>query len=347
MLKVHASATAALFVIVCAAGACRKPEESGGKAATDSKAGTASTATAPEAPKPVPETLPDVLARINGEEVTKTDFEQFIAQMEINAGQKVSKEQRNEVYRKALDQLVTIKVLSQEVKTRGVKADDNAVDEQMQKIRAQFKTDEDYRKALTSRGVTPDKLRADMLTESRINTMMDIESGGTPTVTEGDVRAFYEKNPERFRQAEAVRASHILIRAKPGDEAARKAARARIVALHKQAKAGRDFADLARRHSEDGSAQSGGDLGFFTKDRMVPEFADAAFAMKPGDVSNIVETSYGYHIIKLADRRPGATVPLEEVTGQVRQFLSEERKREKAEAFVKVLRSKSKIEVLI
>ena len=351
MLNVRSSAVIALVVSASLAAGCRKPADAERAPAANAQKPAANAAASPpwaaESIKPVPEVLPDVLARVNGESVTKSDFEQFISQMEMNAGQPVPKEQRNEIYRKALDQLVTIKLLSQEVKSRGVKPDDKAVDDQMQKIRSQFSSDEEYRKALASRGVTPEKLRADMANESCINNMMNAEAAGGAAVTDAEIREFYEKNPDRFKQPEAVRASHILIRVQPGDEAGKKKARATIEGIYKQAKSGKDFGDLARKHSADSSAQRGGDLGFFTKDRMVPEFANAAFALKPGEISNIVETSYGYHVIKVVERRPTSDIPLEQVTEQVRQFLTQERHQQKAEAFVKVLKSKSKIEVLI
>jgi peptidyl-prolyl cis-trans isomerase C len=80
---------------------------------------------------------------------------------------------------------------------------------------------------------------------------------------------------------------------------------------------------------------------------MVPEFSNTAFALKPGQVSDIIQTSYGYHVIKVAERRPASNIPLEQVTERVRQHLTQTRQQEKAEAFVKVLRSKSRIEVLI
>ena len=117
--------------------------------------------------------------------------------------------------------------------------------------------------------------------------------------------------------------------------------------VHQQAKAGRDFDDLARKYSADSSAERGGDLGFFTKDRMVPQFADAAFALTPGQISDIVQTSYGYHVIKVMDRRPAGDIPLAQVTAQVREYLTQQRQREKADALVTVLRNKSRIEVLI
>jgi peptidyl-prolyl cis-trans isomerase C len=267
--------------------------------------------------------------------------------MEMAAGQRVPKEQRDEIYRKALDDLINVRLLRNEVTARNFPADEKAVEEQMQKIRSQFPSDEEYRKALSSRGMTPEQLRANLLDETRINKMMEAEAAGVTPVTDAEIREFFEKNPDKFKEPEAVRASHILIRVQPGDEAAQKKALAAIQSVHKQAKAGKDFSDLARKYSADGSAERGGDLGFFTKDKMVPEFANAAFALEPGQISDIVQTSFGYHVIKVIERRPARSIPLEQVTEQVRQRLTQTRQQEKAEAFVKVLRSKSKIEVLI
>ena len=341
MFKASRSAIVALACVVVSSSACRKFPTAENKSAPAAEAAVA------DPKKPVPETLPDVLARVNGEAITKADFEQRIAQMEMAAGQRVPKEQRDAIYRKALDDLINVKLLKNEVTARKFPADEKTVDEQMQKVRSQFPSDEEYRKALSSRGMTPETLRANMLDETRINKMMEAEAAGVTPVTDAEIREFFEKNPDKFKQPEAVRASHILIRFQPGDEAAQKKALALIQSVHKQAKAGKDFGDLARKYSADGSAQRGGDLDFFTKDRMVPEFANAAFALKPGQISDIVQTSFGYHVIKLTERRPGGSIPLEQVTEQVRQHLTQTRQREKAEAFVKVLRSKSKIEVLI
>jgi peptidyl-prolyl cis-trans isomerase C len=341
---VKALRVAVALCLVCTVGlltACRKTA-----ATNDNKSAAPSTASA-DLNKPVPETLPAVVARVNGENITKADFEQHISRLEMSAGQQVPKAQRNEIYRKALDRLIDLKVLRNEVKSRNLQVDEKIVDEQMQKIRGQFPSEEEYKKALSAKGMTPEQLRTELLDESRITKMMETEAGAGPAVSDADIRDFYEKNPDKFRQAESVRASHILIRVQPGDETARKKALATIQNLQRQAKAGKDFGDLARRFSNDSSAQGGGDLGFFTKDRMVPEFANAAFALKPGEISGVVQTSYGYHIIKLTERRPAATVPLEQVSGQVREYLTKQRQQEKAEAFVKGLRSKSKVEVLI
>ncbi|MEO6214353.1 MAG: peptidylprolyl isomerase [Vicinamibacterales bacterium] len=349
MLNVRWSAVAVL-ALVATVTACRKPS------GEDKKPGTTAPATqgqptpppVAEPVKPLPEQLPEVLARVNGEDVKRSDFDKLIAQMEMSAGQPVPKERRDQVYRSALDQLVTYTLLGQEIKARGITADEKLVEEEMKQVRGQFKTEQEFEKALTGRGLTPERLRADMKREAGIKVMMDAEVAGTVPVTDEDIRTFYEKNPDKFKQPEGVRASHILIPLPQGGDAdAKKAAKTKAESLLKQIKGGGDFAKLAQEHSSDGSAQQGGDLGFFTRGQMVGPFEQAAFGLKPGQVSDLVETQFGFHIIKTTERKEPSTVPLEQVTDRVREFLTGQRKQERGEAFITGLKSKSKIEVLI
>ena len=296
--------------------------------------------------KPVPETLPDVLARVNGEAVTKGDFEKFIAQMEMNAGSPVPPDRRNEIYRNALDRLVDLKLLTQEAKSRGVKGDEQQVTSEIQGIRGRFPSEEEFNKALAAQNMTAEKLPEDMLTQTGVNKMMEEATAGAAPVSDADVKDFYDKNPDKFKRPEQVRASHILIKTE-GDEAAKKKARASAEAVLKDVKSGKDFATLAKQHSSDGSAQQGGDLGFFVKEQMVPEFSNAAFALQTGQTSGIVESQFGFHIIKVTDRKAPEAIPLEQVAPQVKNYLTQQRQQERAQAFVKTLRDKAKIEVLI
>jgi peptidyl-prolyl cis-trans isomerase C len=193
-----------------------------------------------------------------------------------------------------------------------------------------------------------DRLRADARLDMVITRMLDAEVATAEPATDAEVKAFYEKNPEKFKQEEALRASHILVMVdEKADDATRKKARAQIDRILKRARAGEDFAELAKAHSQDGSAAQGGDLDFFARGRMVPAFDKAAFALETGEISDVVTTEFGYHIIKATDRRAAQTVPLETVSPQVKQYLTNQKKQERADAFVAGLKQKSRIEVLI
>jgi peptidyl-prolyl cis-trans isomerase C len=178
---------------------------------------------------------------------------------------------------------------------------------------------------------------------------MEAELSTIPGPSDAEAKDFYTKNPNEFKQEETVRASHVLIKVDPGADAAAKAkAKATIDSVLKKAKAGQDFARLAREYSQDeGSAAQGGDLDYFPKGRMVPEFSNAAFAMQPGQISDVVTSQFGYHVIKVTERKPGRVVPFEEAVPQIKQFLERQKKQDKQNAFVDGLKKKSKIEVLI
>ncbi len=141
-------------------------------------------------------------------------------------------------------------------------------------------------------------------------------------VTDRDIEMHYQDRREEFRQEEEACASHILVKVKAGEAAeGHPEAEARAIAqgLLDQVRAGGDFAALAKASSEDqGSAQSGGDLGCFPPGRMVPEFDDAVFALAPGQVSELVKTSFGYHVIRLASKRESTVLPLAQVKERIR-----------------------------
>ena len=142
-------------------------------------------------------------------------------------------------------------------------------------------------------------------------------------VPASDIERAYNSNIEQYSTPEQVRASHILLKTEGKDEAAVKAAAEDVL---KQAKSGADFAALAKKYSEDESnAKNGGDLDYFGRGKMVPEFDQAVFAMEPGQISDLVKTQYGYHVIKLVDKKPGSTRPLAEVRQQINDQLAFER----------------------
>jgi peptidyl-prolyl cis-trans isomerase D len=138
-----------------------------------------------------------------------------------------------------------------------------------------------------------------------------------------EVERYYNDNIELFSTPEQVRASHILFKTEGKDEAAVRAAAEKVLA---EAKAGADFAELAKKHSEDESnAKLGGDLDYFTRGRMVPEFEEAAFTAQPGLIPDLVKTGFGFHIIKVADKKAGTTRTFDEVKAQIREQLVGER----------------------
>jgi len=328
-------------------GGCKKDTPETAKAA--SPAPTAAQTAAPAPPKPVPAELPDVLARVNGRAVTKAEFQQAVRNLEAQAGGPVPPDRRDLIYRQVLDQLVGFRLLVQESEVRKTPIPETEITSRLAEIRKQFPDEAAFKAALAERGTTPEKLAAEF--REQLAAMKLVETVVTPTVAVGDQQLdeFYKKNPERFQQPEAVRTSHILIRVpEKAEAAARRAARAEADRVRAAAFKGEDFAALAKQHSQDqGSAVNGGDLGFVVRGQTVPAFEEAAFSIKPGQVSQVVETTFGYHVLKVGEHRAARTVPLDEVKGEVTEFLKQQQLQEKTAAFVEQLKAKAKVEILI
>jgi peptidyl-prolyl cis-trans isomerase C len=305
-------------------------------------------APAPEPVKPVPAQLPDVVARVNGEELSKAEFELALHNLEGQAGRPVPPEQRDEVCRNLLNNLIAFRLLRQETTRRHLTATSEELDAAMKQVRGQFPNEAAFKQALTSQKLTLAQLRDETRANLLIARMLDQELASQVEVKPSEVSDFYEKNPDRFKQPESVHASHVLIAVPQGaDEATRKAARAKAEEVLQKARAGSDFAALARTYSNDASKQHGGDLGFFPRGQMVPAFDAAAFTLEPGQISDIVETPFGYHVIKVLEKRPAQTVPFGEVSARIEQYLQQEKRQEKTKAFVETLKTKGTVEVLI
>lgn len=168
-------------------------------------------------------------------------------------------------------------------------------------------------------------------------------------VDEKEIRRFYEESKSRFEVPEKVRARHILIKVdRTAPAEALEKARDKAKNILKKVRAGEDFSELASRFSEDpGSKQNGGDLGFFPRGRMAPEFEKAAFSLKPGEVSEIVQTNFGFHIIKADQKMEPSIQPLENVKEQLRKKLTVDRKREAVDAYVDKITKEAGVEFFV
>lgn len=303
----------------------------------------------PPAAKPVPAQLPEVLAKVNGDAIQRVEFERALRNLEAQAGGPVPADRRDVIYRQVLDQIVALKLLAQESQARKVAIPDAEVDGRLNQIKGQFPNEQAFTEALAQRQMTPDKLKADIRQQLAAMKLVQAEVESTVKVGDPEIQAFYQKNPDRFQQPEAVHVAHVLIRIpENGDAAAKQKAKTEADSVLAQAKKGTDFAALAKKHSQDTqSAANGGDIGFVAKGQAVPAFEAAAFALKPGQLSGVVESPFGYHVIKGIEHRPGRTIPLDEVKGQVGEFLKAQQMEEKTTAFVEKLKVKGKVEILI
>jgi len=304
---------------------------------------------APAAAKPMPPQIPDVLARVNGEKIERWEFDNAVKRMEARAGGPVPPDKRDEVLRGVLDQLVAYHLLAQESRARKLPVADADVDARLADIRKSFATEDAFKQGIAAQGLTLDQLKSQAKTSLEVAKVIDSEVNSKVTVQDPEVKTFYDSNLDRFKQGDSVHAAHILIGVPQNAPPEQKAeAKTKAAAVLKTIKAGGDFATLARANSSDsGSAQNGGDLGFFPKGQMTPAFEAAAFKLKPGTVSPLVETPFGFHIIKVIERRAPRTAPFAEVSGQIKDFLLQGQREQKLEQFVEQVKAKGKVEILV
>jgi peptidyl-prolyl cis-trans isomerase C len=345
------------ILIIAVLAACSRTESASAKPQAAPAAPAASAQSAPTTPaappqapaiKPVPAQLPEVVARVNGEAISRKDLEDAIRAIAGRAGP-VPPAERDRVYRGVLDDMIGYRLMIQEAKARKVTIADADIDAQVAQIRSQFPNDAQFQQALAAQNTTIEAVRNDTRDEMSAAKLVDGEIASKIAVKPEAVTDFYNKNQDKFQQGPRVRASHILIGIpQNADAATKQQAKSKAEALLKDLKAGKDFAEAAKANSQDpGSAPNGGDLGYFEQGQMVPPFEQAAFALKAGEMSDVVETQFGYHIIKVAEKQNSRVVPLDEAKGQIEEYLTQQNRHAQTELFVQALRMKAKIEVLI
>lgn len=298
------------------------------------------------------------VARVNGVGIPRADFERNLAfvlrrespgdEIEAGAGREsggdpaaAAAEQRARV----LDRLIDEELLFQEARKRNLAATAEAVDAEIGEARSQYSTPEAFAQALAENQLTEEGLRGLITRNLSIQNLVEKGVAAALTIADAEVHDFYGANAESFAIPEQARARHILVQfGETDDEDAKKAKRAKAEGLLAQLKGGAVFEDLARANSDCPSAAEGGDLGFFERGQMVPEFDAVVFALKPGETSGIVATEYGYHIVRLEEKKPAGMVPESEAAPQIAEYLRAQKTEAAVEALLKELRAAAKVE---
>jgi peptidyl-prolyl cis-trans isomerase C len=292
---------------------------------------------------------PKFIAKVDGSGIKKTTLDAAMSNFIENQktfGIEVNEEDKAKLRKDILEELISAELLYQESKKARLGDLKKQVNEQMENIKKGFGSDEEFRKILKDRGITENDLKEDIQKGVSIKEFLDQKVYKDLAASDAEKKEEYEKNKERLNVPEQVRASHILVLVK--EDAAdedKKAAMEKIEALRSRALSGEDFAELARENSADGSAARGGDLGYFSRGQMVKPFEDAAFSLGIGDISTVVETQFGYHIIKITDKKEPHLLTYEEVQGDIEKFLINKHRREKLDNLVQELRKKAKVEI--
>jgi len=293
----------------------------------------------------------DKVAVVNGDVITRGDLDRavdFGKRQAMQQRKPLSPEQLAALEKDSLDKLIGIQLLYQASKKAGNKVDDKQVDEKFAEFRKRFPDEEAFKKAMAEWHVTEADMKAElkkgMVTEAFVvKNFVD-----KTTVPEEKIKAYYDSNPQFFKQPEKVKASHILIKVDPKATEAEKAeAMKKIKKIQEQLKKGDDFAEVAKKSSEGPSAPRGGDLGYFGRGQMVGPFEDTAFSLEPGKVSDVVRSPFGYHLIKVADKKPESIMPFETVKPRIEQYLKQEEVQKEIKKYIDNLRKEAKVEIFL
>ncbi len=294
----------------------------------------------------------DAVARVNGMLVGREEFdavvESNIYRYEYQSGQTFDEAQRGLLERQVLDGLITRTILEQEGEALAIVISDERLAETLEQFKAQFPSESAYQIALEEQGFTEADFEVELRRQLMIEELIRVEVYETIELDEAETRAFYDGNPQFFERPEQVAARHIIFTTREGqDETERTARQAELESIRQRIIDGADFSEMAREHSEGPSAAAGGDLGVFGRGQMVGPFEDAAFGLQVGEISEIVETQFGYHLIQVTERIPAQTQRFEDVSAEIEQFLTEEARNRGAQEYVRDLRAAAQVEEFI
>ena len=326
--------------------------------AADSK--DAKPAVVPPLPKPFVSNdslfPPTVLAKGKGFEVNSKQLDEAFLNFRTAAASRGQSpppdEKRLELEKKLLDRLIVVEVLKRKAieadKAKGKAASDKLLGDFLK----QAGSIEGFRRQVQAMGMTPEAFTEQFTDRAIVEEVVNREVRATIPITPEQVQKFYDENPKRFEQPETVRAAHILlttVELASKQELApdkQKAQRALIEALLKRVRAGEDFGKLAKEFSQDpGSKERGGEY-VFPRGQMAVEFETAAFSMSVGQISDVVTTKFGYHIIKVLERNAAGKIEFAKVKERVRENLQQEEADKRLPAYLEAVKKEAGVEIL-
>lgn len=291
-----------------------------------------------------------IVATVNDDIITLYDVNRE-AQPAIREEEKkgtLSDTARSQIRRTVLDRLIEKKLTEQKIKELGIKVSDEEIRQAIDDVRKQnnITSQEALVAALAGQGLTFDQYRAQLQEQIEKLRLVSMEVRAKVHVSETEMSDYYTTNRAKYTEDESYRARHIFF--KTGEKATAEEitlSKTTALAVLKDAKGGKDFAELAKKFSEDPAARKdGGDLGSFKKGDMQPELEKSILSLKPGEVSELVSTPIGFHIIKLEARVDGTTKPFESVKAEIEEILYRKKSEERFSQWMKELRSKASIE---
>lgn len=276
------------------------------------------------------------IAEVNGVGITfnqwQTAFSNAISRYDDITLSSMDQSLINSFKKNVLEQIINYELLFQQAKKEKVKISKGDINLEIDKIKDSFSSPEEFNEVLKANKLTLTQLKDDIKRQLMIQYILE-EAKNKINITDYELLEYYNKNKESFFESEKVHARHILVET---EEEAKNIIRQLNEGII-------DFAELAKEKSICPSAENGGDLGFFARGQMVKEFEDVAFSLKPGEISDIVKTEFGYHIIKSEEKKEEHSPSFEEVKDQINSILRYQRENEETLALISKLKEEANI----
>lgn len=287
------------------------------------------------------------IAVVNGTPILKTDFDIEFDQFKnrfMQKGQTIPPAQIENAKKEILDSLINQELLYQESVKQGFKVDDAEISQNLAKIKKGFPSEAEFQNAITAMNLTVAGISEKIKRGLVVNKMIEKALGEKIVVSDDETKGFYEGNPTSFSKPEQVKASHILVKVDAqSKDTDKEVAKKKIASIQEKIKNGEKFDELAKAHSDCPSGAKGGDLGFFGRGSMVKSFEEAAFSMKPGDISDIVETQFGYHLIKVTDKKEAQKISYQDAKENIEKYLKRKKTEEEVNVLITALKKDAKI----
>ena len=291
--------------------------------------------------------VPNSSVMVNGVPITYLDIQQEAAIISAEAQQrnlKWTKKQVLDLGDEILDTLIDRELLYQKAQQRNIKIQPPWVERALLELKAEVGNAAAFDAYLNKIGLDEEQLRERIRKGLIVKRLLHRDVLRQVKVSEAEMQAFFRRNPDFFVRKDEIRVRQIFIAFSDGDDAsARTEALLRIQSIQDRLRRGDNFAALALEYSQDPSRARGGDLGYLERDQMIESFADAAFSLEPGQVSNIVETRFGYHLIKMVDRIPSSRMAYRNARAKIDRTLRHNKEKNAAAAYLAKLRKQAVI----
>lgn len=305
--------------------------------------------------------IPETVAKVNGVAVSSSFVMFEFSRMMKNVKEPLTLEQKKTIVREIIDTEVVRELMYQEGKTEKLQIASEKIDAEFGNLKSGYSSESEFEEALKERRISIKDIKKSIELDFLARELLDRQVKGKIDIADGEVQKFYEENKERFLRPESYKAQHIFVSIYPPEmlekqsveELASKKdsliaqAKQKISQVQSEIKGGADFAALAKKYSDDaGSAEKGGDLDYIYKGIFDPAFDETVSKLKAGEISDIVTTAYGFHIIKLNDTRPAEYASLNEVKEPIQKYLFMEASKKIAQEYITKLKKKAKVDIL-